>query len=231
MFFSNLCMIDYSLILFLHLRVCISGDITAENARGKNFQREMDSMINDLQNVLWFIYLFICLFDCCVCVMWNFQFLFLRFIIIIITIIIIIIILYVYIDCLIIFFNRKRMFTFNWNNFFDHEKLVYPFYLLRRITCRKGEVQGRQRRTRYDIERIVGLLNNEIYFIEWWRQQQQQHAFLFFFKCFPSFFCLLNLYDLYVNLDVRNRANVAFLFIFFCFYTTVTKQWFSFFFN
>ena len=28
----------------------------------------------------------------------------------------------------------------------------------RRITCRKGEIQGRKRRTRHDIERIIGLL-------------------------------------------------------------------------
>lgn len=32
--------------------VCISGDIAAENVRGKGLQREMDSVINDLQNVL-----------------------------------------------------------------------------------------------------------------------------------------------------------------------------------
>jgi hypothetical protein len=66
-----------------YMCVCISGDITSENARSKSLQREMDSMINDLQNVLWFIY---CLFV--VCVM-KFQFLFVRLIIILITIIII----------------------------------------------------------------------------------------------------------------------------------------------
>jgi len=30
----------------------LEGDITAENVRSKSLQREMDSMINDLQNVL-----------------------------------------------------------------------------------------------------------------------------------------------------------------------------------
>jgi hypothetical protein len=34
--------------------------------------------------------------------------------------------------------------------------------LPRRITCRKGKVQGCQRRTRHDIERIVGLLNQSL---------------------------------------------------------------------
>jgi hypothetical protein len=38
--------------LYISCIVCISGDITAENVRSKSLQREMDSMINDLQNVL-----------------------------------------------------------------------------------------------------------------------------------------------------------------------------------
>ena len=33
--------------------LCFSGDIAAENVRSRCLQREMDTMINDLQNVLW----------------------------------------------------------------------------------------------------------------------------------------------------------------------------------
>lgn len=36
--------------------------------------------------------------------------------------------------------------------------LFDDFVSSRRITCRKGEIQGRKRRTRHDIERIIGLL-------------------------------------------------------------------------
>jgi hypothetical protein len=88
---SNQILHDYPFVLScIYVSACISGDITTENVRSKSLQREMDTMINDLQNVLWSN----CLFVCCVCVCAvKFQFLFPRSIIIII--IIAIIILYV----------------------------------------------------------------------------------------------------------------------------------------
>jgi hypothetical protein len=52
------------------------------------------------------------------------------------------------------------------------------YFLCRRITRRKGEIQGRKRRTRHDIKRIIGLLKTHYYW--WWQQQQQQQQTSFF---------------------------------------------------
>jgi hypothetical protein len=97
----------------------------------------------------------------------------------------------------------------------------FLFYLRRRITCRKGEVQGRQRRARHDIERIVGLLGNEINLFWWWWWRQLQEAFFYMF----FLFCLLYLYYLYVNLYVRSSGSstiVAF-FLLLPFFTIAKK--------
>ena len=48
----------------------------------------------------------------------------------------------------------------------------------RRITCRKGEIQGRQRRTRHDIERIVGLLNQLVHVL--WKTNPRESTSFFF---------------------------------------------------
>ncbi len=183
-----MCLINHSfahfLPLYLHLCVCISGEINAENVRSKNLQREMDSMINDLQNVLW-LFCRACLCDV------SFQFLFLRFYHYYYYCYYYYYFVCVYIDWSIVWivsecFLLGYVFFENWE-----ENIEGNFFCYRRITCRKGEVQGCQRRTRHDIERIVGLLSNEINLVWWWRQQQQE-AFLFFFFLynFPLLFMI-----------------------------------------
>jgi uncharacterized protein YeeX (DUF496 family) len=43
--------------------------------------------------------------------------------------------------------------------------MYFYVFLYRRITRRKGEIQGCKRRTRHDIKRIVGLLKTSIQYI------------------------------------------------------------------
>jgi hypothetical protein len=82
--------------------------------------------------------------------------------------------------CLSCFFWMDTLGFFLWRIVWNIHVL---FSLRRRITCRKGEVQGCQRRTRHDIERIVGLLSNEINLFWWWWWRQLQEAF--FLHVFP----------------------------------------------
>ena len=156
------------------LCMCISGDITSENVRSKSLQGEMDSMINDLQNVLWLPC--VCLsFDCLSDVSrvnasifihslnfyphyyyyyyhhpYNYCY---RFILYVSTLII---------RCFLSSWVRMWIDWLRWRVALKRPIPTTIISLPRRITCRKGKVQGCQRRTRHDIERIVGLLNQSL---------------------------------------------------------------------
>ncbi len=174
------------------------------------------------------IYLFVCL----LCVLRNFDFY--LFVLLLFLLLLLLFCMCKFIDrCFV--FNRKECLL----SCFSIENLLKNFVLFsfrRRITCRKGEVQRCQRRTRHDIERIVGLLIN----FWWWRQQH------FFYMFFPllSIIPKLPLCEFICAQQWLGNINVAFFFfqldhahlhIFFSsllnlsYYVSITSSFFLFF--
>ena len=164
-----------------------SGDITAENVRSRTLQREMDAMINDLQNVLWFD------------LIWFFP----------------VVQLFVHVDCIFLFLTFRFFF------------LLVRFY--RRITCRKGKVQERQRRTRHDIERIVGLLIEDLEIFQLRvvttvarKSNVTQSLFCFLFMSFPFLFFLFLFMCTTWATDLNSVASFSFSFLLFFFIRSCT---------
>lgn len=132
---------------------------------------------------------------------------------------------------------QKEVDRLEGNYLFDNNFRYIYIYLFvffsRRITCRKGEIQGRKRRTRHDIKRIIGLLKKKNFSISFlFGGEQQQASFLLFFISFFISFCLLNPYHLFLCEFVcaeqwHQNKNLLLILLHF---TTETKQSFYFYF-
>lgn len=109
----------------------------------------------------------------------------------------------------------------HWFYFFIYiSTLFIHSFIRRRITCWKREIQERQRWTRYDIERTIGLLSSLVYklmiVVVVVTRATEKCIFLHVFFFSSSFFLSnQNLYNLYVNLYVCNdNFSLLSLFVF-----------------